>query len=176
MRIHLVIGNHAVNVQKGCADYLNTSTPTVMSTLHSEGYFVGHYGKWHVGDNTADETEGVRAAPPPSAYGVTKSRCYVCNPDNPKNASTFYDVADMWFPSNSSRLIVDDALTHISIAQRQGKPFYLNMWFHISHAPLLPTTAQYNAYAAWLNGGKVIAREHISEGCDVILVVRSQSC
>lgn len=147
-----------MNVQKGCADYLNTSTPTVMSTLQQEGYSVGHYGKWHVGDNPADQNAGIRAAPSPRAYGVTKSRCYVCNPDNPKDPSTFYDVGDMWFPSNSSRLIVDDALTHISTAQREGTPFYLNMWFHISHAPLLPTPKQYNAYAAWLNGGQVSAR------------------
>jgi arylsulfatase A-like enzyme len=45
VRINLVIGNHAVNVGKGCGDYVPVSTPTVFSTMHAAGYFVAHYGK-----------------------------------------------------------------------------------------------------------------------------------
>ena len=155
VRIHLVIGDHANNANKGCADYLNTSTPTIMSTLASQGYSVGHYGKWHIGDNKADPKAGVLAAPSPKAYGVEKSRCYVCNPDDPNDPSTSYDLGDTWFPSNSSRLIVDDVLTHIDNATSQGRPFYINMWFHISHAPMLPTQNQLDAYATFINGGKL---------------------
>ena len=44
VRIHLVIGNHATNVGKGCGDYVPTSTPTVTSTLHQAGYFTAHFG------------------------------------------------------------------------------------------------------------------------------------
>ena len=44
VRIHLVIGNHATNVGKGCGDYVPTSTPTVTSTLRQAGYFTAHFG------------------------------------------------------------------------------------------------------------------------------------
>ena len=44
VKIHLVIGNHATNVGKGCGDYVPTSTPTVTSTLHQAGYFTAHFG------------------------------------------------------------------------------------------------------------------------------------
>jgi arylsulfatase A-like enzyme len=37
VRIHLVIGDHATNVKKGCADYINTTTATVTSTLQAAG-------------------------------------------------------------------------------------------------------------------------------------------
>ena len=68
----------------------------------------------------------------------------VCNPDTP--AAT-YDTGDTWFPSNSSRLIVDDGISAILRSKAESKPFYLNLWFHISHAPMRPTAAQYQALA-----------------------------
>eukprot|EP00037_Helgoeca_nana_P017603 m.166777 g.166777 ORF g.166777 m.166777 type:complete len:539 (+) comp24061_c1_seq1:76-1692(+) len=145
VRIHLVIGGHADNVKKGCADYLNTSTPTVFSMLHDAGYSVGHFGKWHLGDTPANVSAGRPAAPGPDGYGVDKFRCYACNaPD----AAHSYDLGDLWFPSNSSRMIVDDGLAFIASAKAARKPFYLNLWFHISHAPMLPTTAQLERFAS----------------------------
>lgn len=48
VRIPLVIGNRAINLDKGCADYLNTSVTTVTSMLHKNGYRVGHFGKWYI--------------------------------------------------------------------------------------------------------------------------------
>ena len=32
-------------------------------------------------------------------------------------------------------------------SKAESKPFYLNLWFHISHAPMRPTAAQYQALA-----------------------------
>ena len=48
VRIHLVIsGQHDQNIEKcQCADYLNTTVPTVTSVMHDAGYAVGHFGKW----------------------------------------------------------------------------------------------------------------------------------
>lgn len=47
---------------------------------------------------------------------------------------------DPWFPANSSTLIVDHALAFIQA--NPTEPFYLNLWFHISHAPLNPSPEQ----------------------------------
>ena len=33
--------------------------------------------------------------------------------------------------------------------QAVAKPFYINLWFHISHAPMRPTPQQYQALADW---------------------------
>jgi arylsulfatase A-like enzyme len=45
-------------------------------------------------------------------------------------------------------MIVDDGLAFIASAKAARKPFYLNLWFHISHAPMLPTTAQLERFAS----------------------------
>ena len=56
MAFSQVIGNHATNVNKGCADYVPPATPTVTSTMHSFGYFTAHFGKWHIGDSAVRKT------------------------------------------------------------------------------------------------------------------------
>ena len=45
VRIHLVIGDHRMNQEKGCADFLAPSTATATSVLKSgAGYATAHYG------------------------------------------------------------------------------------------------------------------------------------
>ena len=56
-------------------------------------------------------------------------------------------------------------LAAIDSATAAKKPFYLNLWFHISHAPMFPTKAQYQAYADWMlppgpDGGGCAVRSH----------------
>ena len=172
VRIHLVIGNHATNVMKGCADYLNTSTPTVFSAMKSAKYTTGHFGKWHVGDNPGNVTAGVLPAPPPSAYGVDEVKCYVCN-NGGKASSGEYDTSDKWFPSNSSRMIVDDGLAFIA---NSTAPFYLNLWFHISHAPMLPTEAQYEAYVNWLGGSADTCTPYLKKHCPLPAAGGYEAC
>eukprot|EP01049_Picozoa_sp_SAG25_P010688 SAG25_NODE_1196_length_3645_cov_2.730476_5_plen_238_part_00 len=104
--------------------------------------------QWHIGDSKAynDSTGYHAAAPSPKHYGIDVSKCYVCNPDTP---DAEFDTGDPWFPANSSRLLVDAGAMAIEQATSQAKPFYINLWFHISHAPMFPTPEQYEALAHW---------------------------
>ena len=113
----------------------------MLPTLQAAGYFTAHFGKWHIGDSAGytDSTGAHPAAPSPRHYGIDTSKCYLCNPDTPAD---IFDTDDPWFPSNSSRLLVDAGVAAIGQATAAGKPFYINLWFHISHAPMLPTPAQ----------------------------------
>jgi hypothetical protein len=76
-------------------------------------------------------------APAVNAYGFDDSSTYV---SNNKSAQLGNFSSDEWFPANSSRWIVDHAITFIN--EEPSKPFYLNLWFHISHAPLNPSPDQ----------------------------------
>lgn len=87
--------------------------------------------------------DGEPAAPPLSEYDIDSSRCYVCN--NPQAQQ--YDVSGLWWSANSSRLIVDDALSFINSSVAAAAPFYLNVWLHNSHAALRPTLQQLQALA-----------------------------
>jgi len=132
VRIHLVISDKSqTNIDKcGCADYLDPTVPTVTSVMHEAGYAVGHFGKWHVGF-TSD-------APHPEAYGIDESMTYVSNAMSGRS----YPEHDEWFAANSTRWIVDDGIAFIEAAASNGQPFYLNLWIHISHAPLRPSPEQ----------------------------------
>ena len=160
VRIHLVIGDHAMNKEKGCADFLDPNTPTVTSILRggigSTGterpYSVAHYGKWHIGSfgGNSSTTPPLPGAPSLSAYGIDDSVSYGSNPA----VNKFFDVpggrsnpfTDPWFPSNSSKMIVDLGIAFMENATAAQHPFYLNLWFHISHAPLWPTDEQLAAF------------------------------
>lgn len=147
VRIHLVIGDHDMNQQKGCADFLATSTATVTSVMKEHaGYTTAHFGKWHLGSYAGDNKTGLPGAPSLHSYGIDQAVSYGSNPD----VNSYFPVpggrkspfTDPWFPSNSSRMIVDLGIDFMSNASGAGTPFYLNLWFHISHAPLWPTDEQ----------------------------------
>eukprot|EP00994_Dinema_validum_P006107 NODE_436_length_1698_cov_64.612492_g318_i0.p1 GENE.NODE_436_length_1698_cov_64.612492_g318_i0~~NODE_436_length_1698_cov_64.612492_g318_i0.p1 ORF type:complete len:522 (-),score=178.90 NODE_436_length_1698_cov_64.612492_g318_i0:133-1647(-) len=148
VRIHLVIDDH--HDTRGSADFLDPKTATVTSVLQSAGYSVGHYGKWHLGSFTGNTTAKLPPAPPLKAYGIDDSVSYSSNadvnPGFPHAGQSTNPFSDPWFPSNSSRQIVDYGIDFIEKAQQAQKPFYLNLWFHISHAPMWPTDEQLRTF------------------------------
>eukprot|EP00965_Chrysotila_dentata_P220240 6191656-Pleurochrysis_carterae.AAC.2 len=98
VRLHAVTTNSEEdNLHKcGMAPFLDPKLPTVMSVLQRKEYAVGHFGKWHVG-LTAD-------APPPEDYGIDSSKTFSSRPKSNKHA---YSVRSKWWPSNSSRQIIE---------------------------------------------------------------------
>eukprot|EP00039_Didymoeca_costata_P002180 m.58057 g.58057 ORF g.58057 m.58057 type:complete len:510 (-) comp11152_c0_seq2:40-1569(-) len=126
--------NHDANVAKGQGDYVNLTTPFIAKVMHDDGYMTAHYGKWHLGC-TPD-------APPVNAYGYDDSATYVSN----NNSAQLGNFSDKWFPANSSTLIVNYALDFVEKALQADKPFYINLWFHISHAPLNPSPEQLQGF------------------------------
>ena len=55
---------------------------------------------------------------------------------------------DLHWSGKSSQLIIDKGLEFIHNATVANKPFYLNLWFHVSHAPLQLTAEQLAPYNA----------------------------
>lgn len=45
------------NQERGIANWLDPSAPTLARSLHNAGYATGHFGKWHMGGQR-DVTEG----------------------------------------------------------------------------------------------------------------------
>ena len=123
--------DHDANAAIGQSDYLNLSVPFLPRLLRQNGYRAAHYGKWHLGC-TPD-------APGVNAYGFDDSATYV---SNGKTSEQIGDFGDQWFPANSSRMIVDRGIAFVNASLKARQPFYLNLWLHISHAPLHPTPDQ----------------------------------
>ncbi|MGQ9573740.1 MAG: sulfatase [Thermoguttaceae bacterium] len=128
-RIHGHYADHALNAARGMSNWLDPTVPNVAALLKSAGYATAHIGKWHLGSGAG--------APDPTAYGFDVARSMVCN--NP----AWTEPADTFWPK-STRLFVDEAIRFIE-ANKQ-RPFYVNLWTLLPHAPLNPTAEQMKPY------------------------------
>jgi N-acetylgalactosamine-6-sulfatase len=114
--IHGHFAAPASNAQRGMPDWLDPKAPLLPRFLKQAGYRTGHFGKWHL---TNRETHG---APEPAAYGYDEAHVF--------NGGAEWPSADLHAAG-------DDAVAFIKA--HAGKPFFLNVWLHESHAPHVPT-------------------------------------
>jgi len=87
---------------------------TITELLRNNDYVTGHFGKWHIG------------------------------PEKPGQADAVYGIDEVGIIGDSERLDAgrDDDLFDAAIdfikRNRDGKPFYVNIWGHITHYPVKP--------------------------------------
>lgn len=153
-RITSFLAARAENERRGMAQWLDLRAPTLARTLQQTGYATGHFGKWHMGgqrdvgdapliteygfDESLTQFEGLgdRILPlldafdgkPPSKYALGSDKLGRGNID--------------WLDrSKVTSAFVKRALDFIQRAQRQGKPFYVNLWPDDVHSPFFPPKA-----------------------------------
>ena len=148
-RIHRHLSNHGHNKHNKMPDFLNPKATTVTRLLQQAGYRVGHFGKWHLGHT--------KNAPEPGAYGIDEYRTLVGtgpgwdrdgNPTKKDLAVATYDrcTSKDRFWTHSMDLFVDEAIAFLEKNKNSGKPFYLNLWAILPHAPNIPTAKQLSEY------------------------------
>ena len=143
--IHGHFADHALNQARSMPDWLDPQAVTVTKLLRDAGYATGHFGKWHLGNG-----EG---APSPSEYGIDVHRTVSGPPGTPalgddsapsggKGRSSVQ--SDPYFRAKSTAMIVDETIKFIK--ENKGRPFYVNTWTLLPHAPLNPTPEQLKVY------------------------------
>lgn len=90
---------------------------TITELLKKQGYATGHFGKWHIGPQTRDGTYGIDAI----------------GSDDEEEGGKKKKVAD---DRGRDANIYDGAIRFIET--HKDRPFYLNVWGHISHNPINP--------------------------------------
>lgn len=138
--IHGHFASPEQNKQRHMPNFLDPKTPTVTSILKQAGYATGHFGKWHLG--------GGAGSPTPTAYGIDDERTAVSSgqqlredaprlmQEAPKGQPHFMAVA--------TTLMVNETIRFIKA--NKDKPFYVNLWTLLPHAPLRPTPEQLAVY------------------------------
>ncbi len=106
----------------GMPDWLDPQVPNVASLLRRAGYATGHFGKWHLTNNTITD------APLPQAYGFTESRIW----NGPGPRSHPHEVAEH---------------TVDFIRRHAAGPWFANLWLHEPHTPHHPTEESLRAFA-----------------------------
>jgi N-acetylgalactosamine-6-sulfatase len=92
---------------------------TVTELLKQAGYATGHFGKWHIGPETKPGTYGIHATPESEAAEKRAAK------RDPARREIGRDAH-----------IYDDAIRFIEA--HRDRPFYVNVWGHITHHPVNP--------------------------------------
>ena len=161
-KITSYLSNRDHNNKRGMAQWLDPKAPMLARSLQQAGYATGHFGKWHMGGqrNVAD-------APSISAYGFDESLTnfegmgpkllpLTLKPgQDPKKPGRIWGHAEIlgkgvrWMQrSKITEGFVDETIPFIRKAQKEQKPFYLNLWPDDVHTPFWPPVDQ------WRDGSK----------------------
>jgi arylsulfatase A-like enzyme len=131
LAVHSAIGAPDANKAKAIADWLDPKIPTLPALLKQAGYATAHFGKWHLGVGAK--------APKPDAYGIDDHRTWHGVTGSP---DWKMDPAEFWPKSNE--LIADETIRFMRA--NKDRPFFVNAWSLIPHAPLNPTGEQMKPY------------------------------
>ena len=151
-KISSYLGHRAQNEKRGMAQWLDPQAPMLARFLQSSGYATAHFGKWHMGGQ-----RDVKDAPAISEYGFDQSLTnfegmgpkllpLTLKPEqDPNKPGRIWHHAEhlgkgyQWMQrSEITGGFVDAALPFIDQAQKEGKPFYLNLWPDDVHSPYWP--------------------------------------
>ena len=142
------------NRKRGIVNWLDPKATTVARLLRDAGYATGHFGKWHMGGQ-----RDVGEAPLISEYGFDKSVTQfeglgdrilpLCDKFDGQPAQRYALGSDKldrgeitWMDrSKVTSGFVDRALQFIRQAERDGKPFYVDVWPDDVHSPFFPPKA-----------------------------------
>ncbi len=129
-RIHGHYADHELNAKRGMSNWLEPTVPNVPALLKAAGYTTGHIGKWHLGSGPG--------APLPTEYGFDAARAVGCR----EPAWNWEPLASFW--PKSTELFVDETIRFIR--ENRDRPFYVQLWTLLPHAPLNPTEEQMKPY------------------------------
>jgi arylsulfatase A-like enzyme len=122
-RTGLMTGKFPASFQKYPASFGFGDRITITELMKKHGYATGHFGKWHIGNNTE-----------PGTYGLDVIGSYAGEKKKRAKEDTRGRDAPMY----------DQALEFIE--NHQQEPFYVQIWDHISHHPVNPSEAVLDAF------------------------------
>jgi arylsulfatase A-like enzyme len=100
------------NQKRNMPDWLSPQAPLLPRFLQQAGYRTAHFGKWHLANDMIPDS------PLPSAYGYDEYGAFNC--------------AGEQMPVHED---ASNTIAFIEKSQRDGKPFFINLWMHEPHTP-----------------------------------------
>ena len=100
------------NARRNMPDWLDYEVTLLPRLLQQNGYTTAHFGKWHLSNDMIPDS------PTPDKYGYDVYGAFNCAGEQ----MPFYMDAD-------------NAISFMENAQKQDKPFFINMWLHEPHTP-----------------------------------------
>ncbi len=154
--IYSFLNNKANNASRNMNDWLQPHTVTSPRLFQQAGYKTGQFGKWHMGNG-----RDVNDAPPPSAYGFEESlvafegngdRLGYWNDNGSKdglsqaNEDATVGTQEYVYWYQAADRHTDRALTFMTNAVIEGKPFFLHVPYNDTHSPYNVPPGQANDF------------------------------
>lgn len=154
-RITSYLNNRKSNIARGMAQWLDPAAPMLARFLHDAGYATGHFGKWHMGGQrdvgeapliteygfdaslTNFEGLGPRVLARKDAYDGKEPTLHTLGSDKLGRGEITWQDRSLVTESFTSA-----AIDFIRKADREGKPFYVNLWPDDVHSPFFPPKAR----------------------------------
>lgn len=150
------ISNRSDNKKRGMNNFLKMEAPSIARELSKAGYYTAHIGKWHMGGG-----RDVGDVPLITEYGFDESvtqfeglgERYLAtyetldlNGENTRSLekqSAKLGRGEIHWENryNVTARFVDRAIMAIENAQKENKPFYVNLWPDDVHTPNEPSPA-----------------------------------
>jgi uncharacterized sulfatase len=150
-RITSFLDRRSMNEERGMAQWLDPQAPSVARFFQQAGYATGHFGKWHLGgqrdvgeapliieygfDDSLTNFEGLgpRVLPLLNAFDGSEPKKYSLGSD------TLGRGEITWVDRNKVTVhFVNKTLDFIKAAEKEGKPFFINLWPDDVHSPFFP--------------------------------------
>lgn len=150
-RITSFLNNRKSNIKRGMAQWLDPAAPMLARYLKDAGYATGHFGKWHMGGQ-----RDVGDAPLITEYGFEESLtnfeglgprvlamkdAYDGKPAKPHQLGS-HQLGRGKITYVDRSLVTESfttaALDFIRKAEREQRPFYVNLWPDDVHSPFFP--------------------------------------
>lgn len=151
-KISSYLAHRESNKQRGIANWLDPKAPMLAKSLKQSGYVTGHFGKWHMGGQ-----RNVGDAPLITEYGFDESLTnfeglgprllpLVQTPQKPEFRKIWQDSEKLgrgeviWTDrAKITKGFTEASVNFIKKAQKENKPFYINLWPDDVHSPFFPT-------------------------------------
>ena len=150
------------------AGHVRNQEVTLAELLKEQGYATGHFGKWHLGTLTNDQEDGRRGGRRPEHYAPPWEHGFDESFSAEVQMPTWDPMVNQAFPSkywtgpgeyatenlegDDSRVIMDRAIPFIRKAVESGTPFFVVIWFHTPHSPVLAGPNHRAMYAEFSEG------------------------
>jgi len=149
-KITSYLADRKMNEERGMAQWLDVKAPMLARSLKQAGYATGHFGKWHMGGQ-----RDVDDAPAITTYGFDQSLTnfegmgpkllpLTLRPGR-KMPGRIWQAAERlgdgyrWMQrSKITSGFIDAAIPFVQQAQKNNKPFYINVWPDDVHSPFWP--------------------------------------
>ena len=171
-----ITGHFRTNLLEYRDEHLPLKAVTLPKLLKKAGYATAHVGKWHLGGLSKEHLNNrAKGVPGPHQHGFDHFLCMYEDQNRQdllqkrrmyRDGGRFLVRNDQPLPSIGRHWTdykIDESLLLIEKFHKEGRPFFLNLWYDAPHTPYEPAPDPYlNRYKSRAKGDDLLYRSMVT--------------